>query len=116
MATGIREDIAQAKALGIAATTATFSVLRPVLLAPLPYPDGDRLVTLWETLDDGGRLDTTFATQRRLGELSRSFSAIALLRPWQPTLEGGAGATAERLDGQRVSASWFAGMCRKRRA
>jgi hypothetical protein len=31
-------------ALGVGATSAIFSVLNSVLLAPLPYPDGNRMV------------------------------------------------------------------------
>ncbi len=35
-------------AMGIGATTATFSVADHVLLRPLPFPDADRVVRLWE--------------------------------------------------------------------
>ena len=36
-------------ALGIGATTTMFSVVWAVFLRPLPLPEQDRLVTLWES-------------------------------------------------------------------
>ena len=40
-------------ALGIGATTAIYAVVDAVMLRPLPFPEADRLVQVWETTPEG---------------------------------------------------------------
>ena len=61
---------------------------------------------IWEMRRDGGRSSgNAFGTYRGLVEQSRSFDAISAMKSWQPTRTGAT--EPERLDGQRVSASYF---------
>ena len=91
--------------LGIGATTAIFSAVNPILFETLPYPHAKRIMMMWYAGEDGSRIPQTFHTYREVAERSRAFDAIAVMRPWQPTLTGAA--QPERLDGQKVSASYF---------
>ncbi|HZI61500.1 MAG TPA: ABC transporter permease, partial [Pyrinomonadaceae bacterium] len=91
-------------ALGIGASTAIFSTVRPVLLEPLPYPDGGRIVVVTDTGTDGP-IDVTFGTFREIVARSRTLQQAAVSRAWLPTLNGSG--EAERLDGQSVSANYF---------
>ena len=92
-------------ALGIGATTAIFSAVNPILFEPLPYPHPGRIVMIWDFDRNNSRGDVTFGTYRELLQRARFFDALAVLRPWQPTMTSDT--QPERLEGQRVSASYF---------
>ena len=92
-------------AMGIGATTAIFSAVEPVLLAPLPYPSANRIMTVWYAGADGSRIEQAFGTYRELAQRSQSFDSVAVMKPWQPHMIGTS--EPERLIGQRVSASYF---------
>ena len=73
-------------ALGIGATTAIFSAVYPILFAPLPYPDADRILMIWERERAGEASNVGYATFTDLHEQSRSFSSAAAVGDWQTTL------------------------------
>ena len=91
--------------IGIGGTTAVFSVLNPLLLQPLPYPNASKLMMVWYAGPGGERVQQTFHTFRELAARSRTFESFAVLKPWQPTLNGVT--LPERLDAERVSADYF---------
>jgi predicted permease len=64
-------------ALGIGATTAIYSVIDGVLLRPLPYPDPDRIVQLWQVGEKGGRGQVSDPNYDDWKAGARSFSAMA---------------------------------------
>jgi predicted permease len=76
-------------ALGVGANTAVFSVLRAVLLEPLPFPEARRLVTI-EEVNPGW--STTLASAHAFlewRERSRSFEQMAAAAWWDANLETG---------------------------
>jgi putative ABC transport system permease protein len=92
-------------ALAIGGCTAIFSALKPILIDPLPYPNARQIMMLWEMGTDRLPSDVTFGTFQGIAQRTRSFSAIAVLKPWQPTMIGKD--RPERFEGQRVSADYF---------
>ncbi|MBZ5597187.1 MAG: ABC transporter permease [Acidobacteriia bacterium] len=91
--------------LGIGASTAIFSAVSPILFEPLPYPQASRIMMIWYAGDDGSSVPQTFHTYREVAERSRSFDALAVMKPWQPTVVGAD--QPERIEGQQVSANYF---------
>src|SRR5712691_2649725 len=77
-------------ALGIAANTAIFSVVNGVLLRPLPYPQHDRVVTVWQSAPKRGveREETSPANFFDWLEQSRSFGQLGMAEPWGHLLIG----------------------------
>ena len=97
--------VASVLALGIGATTAIFSVLSAVLLRPLPFPDGHRIVNLAWNYGDYVFPGLTSARFSYWQERTRSFAAIA---SWQPFF-GRVGEVGEitGAQGLRVTADFF---------
>jgi predicted permease len=90
-----------AMALGIAANSATLSVVDAVLLRPLPYAEPDRLVVLLHE----GRSPVSAANFFDWRAQARSFSAMAAAQAWSPNLAGDG--PAEHVSGLRVSSGLF---------
>src|SRR3954447_25456855 len=65
-------------ALGIGATTAIFSVVNGVLLQPLPYPNCERIVQLFQLTKTGERNSITEPNFADWKAQSRSFSALSM--------------------------------------
>ena len=64
-------------ALGIGATTAIFTVVDGVLLRPLPYPEPQRIVRLWEVNAKGGHSNFSDPDFEDVQEQTRSFTSLA---------------------------------------
>jgi putative ABC transport system permease protein len=65
-------------ALGIGGTAAVFGVVDSVLLRPLPYPDADRIVTLWERTEAGSMAAISEPNFEDWRARSGSFEVMAL--------------------------------------
>lgn len=92
-APGFVATIVVTLALGVGANTAIFSLVRALLLDPLPYRDADRLVFVWSDLTQAGYPRAPLAAPelrgRREGEPElprRRAAAPASARAWSDGL------------------------------
>jgi predicted permease len=94
-------------ALGIGANTAIFSVVRGVLLKPLPHRDGDRLVYLRHSADVPGGANISFSVPevRDFRAGAPSLGGIAEYSAWTGTLHGDNDAV--RIDIGLVTGNYF---------
>ncbi len=104
-------------AFGIAATTAIFTLVDGVLLRPLPFPDGDRLVAV-DTLqfspgapidnpDAGWSISTSYPNFFDWQRLNHTFDSIASYEETARLFAKANGDGAQVIGGGRVSANFF---------
>jgi putative ABC transport system permease protein len=93
-------------ALGVGANTAIFSVVKSVLLSPLPYSTPDRLMAVSQadarTTTPG---TTSYGTLVEWRARTRLFDSLVAYRDWGLPMTGGG--DAELVRGLRVSAGFF---------
>jgi putative ABC transport system permease protein len=92
-------------AIGIGAATAIGTAATRALIRPLPYPHGDRLVSLGEPSDNGSVGTIGFATVVDWRARLTTFDELAIIRGWTPTLVSSDGAAQVRA--LRVNWNYF---------
>lgn len=95
-------------ALGIGANTAIFTLVKAVLLRPLPYRDSGRLAMLWTDDPKHGIHEegTSYPDYQDWRSQSRVFSDMAICSRGNPVVITG-GDESERVAGDLVSANLF---------
>ncbi|HEY9432835.1 MAG TPA: ABC transporter permease [Blastocatellia bacterium] len=91
--------------LGIGANTAIFSVVNGVLLKPLPYPEPERLVRVFQRITNFQKAPMSPADFRDYREQNTTFESLAGY--FRQDLELAQQESAERLLGMRASSGYF---------
>ena len=96
-------------ALGIGANVALFTLVHSVLLKPLPFPDADRLVRLYES-DARGRFSYNIVAGGSFGDWraqAKSFDQLAIEKQTTYSLSGTQGQLPEVVLAQQASWNLF---------
>jgi putative ABC transport system permease protein len=104
-APGFATAVVLTLALGIGGNTAIFSVVDQLLLRPLPYPNGNQLLVIYEIGRQGSRADASPANWLDWQRESRTLASIAAWATTTMTLTGVG--EPVRLYGQLVSSEFF---------
>lgn len=96
-------------ALCLAANAAIFTIVNEVLLRPLPYPEPDRIVTMFNAYPGAGSVRGANAVPDYFDRLRETdaFEELALYTWNNATLGGQGGRDAERIIGMTVTPSFF---------
>jgi putative ABC transport system permease protein len=92
-------------AIGIGANTAIFSVINSALLRPLPFPDSERIVQIWEHGRAGTDMYPTGLSFKHWRDENTQFDGLSIVDPVYRTLTGSR--SPERIKGILVSASYL---------
>ena len=94
--------------LGIGANTAIFTVINALLLRPLPYPDPERLVIVWQDLRARGGPATEWTGPSQQFDWKAQtdvFQSLTSLRGWSASVAGGD--MPESLLGEQATFDYF---------
>lgn len=96
-----------ALALGIGVNASSFVSIDSMVLHPLPYPQLDRIVTLWETLPKlrTAQAPLSPADFTDIKNQNQSFSTLAAYRGWDASLTGSG--NPERVQAALVTSDFF---------
>ncbi len=92
-------------ALGIGASTAIFSVVDAVLLRPLPYPNREKIVAVWEQAPGSDRMDLADPNFEDFRAQNHTLSALAEYSYAPVSVAGGS--EPVRITGAEVSQDFF---------
>jgi putative ABC transport system permease protein len=92
-------------ALGIGANVAMFSVVDAVMLKPLPFPQPERIVRVWEAPRPGSTNATSAVSFLEWKRLGREFEAMSAEQTLSVALQNGG--DPARWSGKAVTADYF---------